>query len=327
MPACGNLKSSTELVDAIIYGRDLTSEGENLVSEERFDKIRYYLKHAKYPTGADRAEKSRLRSAATHYKLIPPTDDGVPEKLMLKDKEVVSDPQTQYEIAQRVHHDSHGGINKTTAVIATKYHWVRIKETVSQVIRNCAECKENLKASGVTPNKAKPTEKKRETKSQPANLLFEGHYTPQSSDSLNEDGPPKQRDPFSVAQAQQAIHSAVAQLEHLDDYGEMAIDPQIMEHLRSQLPEYPHNQEGFAQPNMSQFEGAEEIHHQRQPQEFESGHHSQFMSPAETAAMEHGQAMDLRDERHMGNDGQIPQHIMQLQHAYVDSQGNPHLKR
>lgn len=139
--ACGNLKSYPgELVDAIIYGRDLGQE-DDFVSEERFDKIRYYLKNGKYPNGADRAEKSRLRSAATHYKLLPPNGtDG--ERLMLKGKEVISDPQRQYEIARELHHKSHGGINKTTASIAELYHWVRIKETVSQVIRNCAECSE-----------------------------------------------------------------------------------------------------------------------------------------------------------------------------------------
>jgi GNAT superfamily N-acetyltransferase len=138
----GNLKSYPgQLIDAIIYGRDLGPEGEDFVSEERFDKIKFYLKFGKYPAGADRAEKSRLRSAATHYKLIPESD-----KLMLKDKEVISDPQKQYEIARNIHVQQHGGINKTTATIAEKYHWVRIKETVSLVIRNCNHCKELGKA-------------------------------------------------------------------------------------------------------------------------------------------------------------------------------------
>lgn len=139
---CGNLKSyPNQLIDAIIYGRDLGPEGEDYVSEERFEKIRFYLKHAKYPNGADRAEKSRLRSAATHYKLIP-AQKGEPEKLMLKGKEVVSDPQKQYDVARRMHLGHHGGINKTTASIAEKYHWVRIKETVSQVLKNCQPCKD-----------------------------------------------------------------------------------------------------------------------------------------------------------------------------------------
>jgi GNAT superfamily N-acetyltransferase len=146
----GNLKSYPgQLIDAIIYGRDLGPEGEDFVSEERFDKIKFYLKYGKYPAGADRAEKSRLRSAATHYKLLPDSD-----KLMLKDKEVISDPQRQYEIARNVHVLQHGGINKTTATIAERYHWVRIKETVSLVIRNCAQCKElgktpTVRADGV----------------------------------------------------------------------------------------------------------------------------------------------------------------------------------
>lgn len=143
----GNLKSHPDrLVDAIIYGRDLGDAAggagnEELVSEERFDKIKFYLKYGRYPNGADRAEKSRLRSAATHYKLL----DG--DVLMLKDKEVISDPQRQYEIARNVHNQTHGGINKTTATIAERYHWSRIKETVSDVIRNCSECKDTNKAS------------------------------------------------------------------------------------------------------------------------------------------------------------------------------------
>ncbi|KAF2704245.1 hypothetical protein K504DRAFT_450974 [Pleomassaria siparia CBS 279.74] len=137
----GNLKSYPDnMVDGIMYGRDL-GQDDDFVSEERFDKIRFYLKNGKYPNGADRAEKSRLRSAATHYKLIP-AQGSLPERLMLKGKEVVSDPQSQYEIARVVHHQNHGGINKTTATIAESYHWVRIKETVSQVIRNCPDCSE-----------------------------------------------------------------------------------------------------------------------------------------------------------------------------------------
>lgn len=135
---CGNLKSYPDrLIDAIIYGRDLApGEGEDIINEERFDKIKYYLKYNKYPNGADRAEKSRLRSAATHYKLL----EG--DKLMLKGKEVISDPARQYDIATSLHMVHHAGINKTTATIAEKYHWSRIKETVSDVIRNCSECKE-----------------------------------------------------------------------------------------------------------------------------------------------------------------------------------------
>ncbi|KAI1430876.1 hypothetical protein GGR50DRAFT_698559 [Xylaria sp. CBS 124048] len=140
---CGNLKSYPgRLVDAIIYGRDLgvdVSEGGDplLVSEERFDRIKFYLKYGRYPNGSDRAEKSRLRSAATHYKLL---DNDV---LMLKGKEVISDPIRQMAVARKTHGEGgHAGINKTTSVIAEKYHWSRIKETVSDVIRTCDQCKD-----------------------------------------------------------------------------------------------------------------------------------------------------------------------------------------
>ena len=154
MPRCGNLRSHPgQLIDAIIYGRDLGQESEDIVVEERFDKIRYYLKHGQYPDGADRTEKSRLRSAATQYKLLAAADGG-PEKLMLKGKEVIAEPQRQYEFAKETHEQQHGGINKTTATIAERYHWVRIKETVSAVIKNCIDCKENPKPSASRPDTA-----------------------------------------------------------------------------------------------------------------------------------------------------------------------------
>ncbi|KAL9941419.1 hypothetical protein D7B24_004762 [Verticillium nonalfalfae] len=162
---CGDLRSYPgQLVDAIIYGRDLVPGEfpEDLAGVERFDKIKFYLKYNKYPVGADRHEKSRLRSAATHYRLV------AGDRLMLKDKEVIPDPRRQYEIARDVHVAAHGGINKTTATIAERYHWSRIKETVSDVIRNCVKCKELGKApvaanggsgsSGTARNRAAPAD-------------------------------------------------------------------------------------------------------------------------------------------------------------------------
>ncbi|KAI9684100.1 MAG: hypothetical protein M1829_003370 [Trizodia sp. TS-e1964] len=152
---CGNLKSfPDQFIDAIIFGRDLGPEGEDFVTEERFDKIKFYLKHGKYPNGASRAEKSRLRSASTHYKLL----EG--DVLMLKDKEVISCPQRQYEISRNVHMLQHAGINKTTAIIAERYHWIRIKETVSLVIKNCNDCKEVAKPSPLKMDVASFTPKK-----------------------------------------------------------------------------------------------------------------------------------------------------------------------
>ncbi|KAI1453889.1 hypothetical protein F4805DRAFT_352815 [Annulohypoxylon moriforme] len=158
---CGNLKSYPDrLIDAIIYGRDLgpgAGEGNGeplLVSEERFDKIKFYLKYGRYPNGSDRAEKSRLRSAATHYKLL---ENDV---LMLKDKEVISDPIRQMDISRHLHETGgHAGINKTTASIAEKYHWSRVKETVSLVIRSCDQCKE----AGKTPSVQNQTSSRRLT--------------------------------------------------------------------------------------------------------------------------------------------------------------------
>jgi hypothetical protein len=224
---CGNLKSYPgELVDAIIYGRDLSHE-DDFVSEDRFDKIRFYLKNGKYPNGADRAEKSRLRSAATHYKLTPSKDEE-PEKLWLKGKEVIADPQKQYEIARDLHHKSHGGINKTTALIAELYHWIRIKETVSQVIRNCPECSEmNKGLSAMRQNQNQNSARY----SQPSNggspvtpTPPSDHYSHvQSSAPAPQDSP---SDQLKMEQARQQ-NSFQAYAQHGDF--SLPVDPALME--------------------------------------------------------------------------------------------------
>lgn len=270
----GNLKSyPSQLIDAIIYGRDLGPEGEDFVSEERFDKIKFYLKFGKYPAGADRAEKSRLRSAATHYKLIPESD-----KLMLKDKEVISDPQKQYEIARNVHVQQHGGINKTTATIAEKYHWVRIKETVSLVIRNCTHCKELgkapiVRADGVIrPPAATRTSSSSQGQGQGQGgvsaagraLSSLAHQQPSTDEGfpvpagqgsvspqvLNRTLPHSQND---LSHTQQQLHDHTQEMRQAqapiarmqNDY--MPLDPQIMEdvhhHLSSSYNHSPHSQE------------------------------------------------------------------------------------
>lgn len=134
----GILKGLEHPVDALVYGRELVETPEEAVGELRFDKIRFYLETGRYPPHSDRQEKSRLRSSAAHYRLI----DG---KLMLKDREVVSDPDRQLQIATEVHLQTHAGINKTTSQITERYHWTRIKETVAVAIRNCSECRDTAR--------------------------------------------------------------------------------------------------------------------------------------------------------------------------------------
>jgi hypothetical protein len=230
------------MVDAIIYGRDLGQE-DDFVSEERFDKIRFYLKNGKYPNGADRAEKSRLRSAATHYKLTPATDDE-PEKLWLKGKEVIADPQKQYEIARDLHHKSHGGINKTTASIAELYHWVRIKETVSQVIRNCPECSEmNKGLSAMRQNQNQSQNQARY--SQPTSGQSPLTPTPPIETYTHQPPQPPNRpdspsDQIQLEAAQQSSFPAYSQHHGFD----MPVDPALMEGIQgtatlAELPPSP----------------------------------------------------------------------------------------
>ncbi|KAI1916361.1 Protein spt10 [Ophidiomyces ophidiicola] len=245
VPGCGNLKSYPgQLIDAIIFGRDLGPEGEDFVSEERFDKIRYYLKHSKYPSGADRAEKSRLRSAATHYKLVG-GQNGEPEKLMLKDKEVVSDPQQQYEIARKVHEQQHGGINKTTANIALKFHWVRIKETVSMVIKNCEKCKESPKAPVPGIDTLSSRRDKSSTPREQKNDMSPNRFgTP--PEQLSNVHQYIKEDPFG-GPTTPVLHGALDEMKfqpESDDMGEYAdipLDPQIMDDIQHHLPTFPHH--------------------------------------------------------------------------------------
>lgn len=271
----GNLKSYPgQLIDAIIFGRDLGTEGYDIVSEERFDKIAYYLRFGKYPAGADRAEKSRLRSAATHYKLL----DN--DKLMLRDKEVISDPQKQYEIARNVHLQQHGGINKTTATIAEKFHWTRIKETVSLVIRNCTECKElvktpSLRVEGVTPRRALPSSlssgpqgrvaaagRTLSLSHQPKLEQYGDHHhhqhhhqTSVSPQVLNRTLPGSSNSHIEnhrtapIAQMQShAHHTSHPHHQNLqNDY--MPLDPHIMEDVRNQLESYNAHSHTLSHPH------------------------------------------------------------------------------
>lgn len=265
MPGCGNLKSHPDtLIDAIIFGRDLNGEAEDYLSEERFDKIRYYLKTGSYPNGSDRAEKSRLRSAGAHYKIITDGESGE-EKLMLKDKEVISDPQKQYEIAHKTHSIAHAGINKTTASIADKYHWIRIKETVSQAIRNCAECRESNKPGG--PSNARKVAAERQPSPRGSKSAQQQQQQQQSPPSSSAAARGMPASPYSQpATHQQAAAGSEQQRRHLspsspnpnaqhpqghlnthmdahhhhpmpladmaayDSYNSMPVDPQIMEY-------------------------------------------------------------------------------------------------
>lgn len=231
---CGNLKSyPDQFIDAIIFGRDLGGEGDEMVSEERFDKIRYYLKTGTYPNGSDRAEKSRLRSAATHYRLIPTLDEAEEDKLMLKGKEVVSDPPKQYDIARAVHAAGHGGINKTTASIAEKYHWVRIKETVSAVIRNCPECKDTNAPKPLNTPTTTTTRRSAPRDSDETNGNSNGSSTrrvvaagssPENTSNANPGASP------SPQQQDQQMNSHVpmAQMQQYNHYPDMPVDPQLM---------------------------------------------------------------------------------------------------
>jgi hypothetical protein len=156
---------------------------------------------------------------------------------MLKDKEVVSDPQQQYEIAKQVHLEQHAGINKTTAAIAVKYHWVRIKETVSRVIRDCPDCKETVKVPSPssaadisvddTMNMEEDADGKQAVDEQPDTHI--DPHIPQvepmpAPQMIHHTTIQQHQNPFT------ASHSSILQghVGSLSDYTSVPLDPQIM---------------------------------------------------------------------------------------------------
>lgn len=310
IPSCGNLRSSpNELVEAIVYGRSLGSDAEDIVSEERFDKIRYYLKNGTYPSGADRAEKSRLRSAATHYKLVGGEEKGGEEKLMLKDKEVVSDPQRQYQISKQVHAQQHGGINKTTATIAERFHWVRIKETVSLVIKNCPDCKDTAaKAPTVRPIGEGPGQLRKAAfangqsgPNDPNSMIERLVNFDQMDSSLG----PNQRD-LSISQSPEMDHHApTAMMRRLQEFNGIPVDPQIDPRIIQQ-------QHGAGHYGGEDYVGAHRVEHRYidlDPDESQQQHMPMAMAMAterhvregdeptryQTGAMAHGERMQDGD--------------------------------
>ena len=333
MPGCGHLNSSSEPVDAIIYGRDLKAEGENVGNEERFDKIRYYLRHSSYPQGADRSEKSRLRSAATHYKLIP-AENGSPERLMLKDKEVISDPTQQYDIAKQTHLHSHGGINKTTAMIATKYHWVRIKETVSHVIKNCADCKESSKAAAIKVDPSKPARVKSTDDAQAVQLP----PTPTEEHTLG-DIPNHEELQHNHIQANHMhnfnlghhvsltgdpLHDHDPDLVSYDD--EMALDPQIIEQLQAQMAQdgFQHHhqfmQSGLPDYDPSELQHTQHLQHPSDPHPFGNQPPEQYIHNPGQTMMTHDGMMDDGSGGTGLNNMQGMQHVLHMD--YMNSDGS-----
>ncbi|KAF2459675.1 hypothetical protein BDY21DRAFT_282380 [Lineolata rhizophorae] len=143
VPGAGSLKSQEgKLVDAIIYGRDLTqdlpiNDDGNI---ERFMMIKHYLSTNEYPDGIDRKTKAYLRTCGS-------SGYGIDEsgRLVHKGKQVIMSLQEQRKIAKEAHGDGHLGVNKITKQLAAEYFWPGIKYTCLNVIHNCESCQVAMK--------------------------------------------------------------------------------------------------------------------------------------------------------------------------------------
>lgn len=136
----GVVKNSALPIDAYFYGRGILINEAKLDPNKvpsRFEKLRYYLQTGKYPENSGRLEKLRLRASVLNYSLV----GGA---LLFKGREVIEDPIRQIDLITECHlANDHSGINKTTMIIAERYHWLKIKLTVAKTLRSCQVCKYN----------------------------------------------------------------------------------------------------------------------------------------------------------------------------------------
>lgn len=156
----GSLKSYPDrLVDAIVYGRELSVLEKPIPQDSDADKSRkwwarlaFYLQTKTYPFAADAQEKSALRAAGVRCRWVPPSETEIMEgkqgKLMHNSstgrvKEVVWEAEKQEEIVRNLHEVMHDNLNEMTKYIGERYHWERKKETVRKVIQSCQTCNEN----------------------------------------------------------------------------------------------------------------------------------------------------------------------------------------
>ncbi|CCH46865.1 hypothetical protein BN7_6467 [Wickerhamomyces ciferrii] len=250
--SAGILKDHEVAVDAIIYGKELVHPTENPQGTYRFDKIKYYLETGRYPPLTDRSEKSRLRSNASHYKLI----NG---KLTLNGREVIPDPIRQLQICTQYHAVSHGGINKTTTAIADRYHWTRIKDTVAQAIRNCDECRD--------PMKSLAAKKRRE------NINVANNKRRQKL-QLQQQAQQQQQVQQQHAQQQQAQHNHHLQQQQQQQQHAQHHQQSPVESHHGSLKSTPHHIQTSDHDEDPQLHHQQQHHHHQQQQQHHQQHHN-----------------------------------------------------
>lgn len=256
---------------------------------------------------------------------------------MLKDKEVISDPNVQYEIAKQTHVLSHGGINKTTAIIATKYHWVRIKETVSHVIKNCPECKDSSKATTIRVDTKTSKIRNPDEQAQPStvppspldqtsldempvrddmphqeDLPNHEHLQPDHIHDFTTLGPHIQPDGHPVLQDHEADLSA---------YDEMALDPQLIEQLQAQMASEEFQQHHpFVHSGLPDYTDLSHLQHPQDPHGFGGQPPEQYIHNPGQTIMSHDHMMDDGTVATGLNNMQNMQHVLHMD--YLNSDGS-----
>lgn len=202
------------------------------------------------------------------------------------------------------------------------------------VIKNCTECKETGKTQAVRAESSSnhPEQSKVHMPPPPSlpsaapsiaqpsgTMTAENRFISEESGILAEHHFEHKSDPFSP-HAQQNIHGPVPSME---DYHDIAIDPQIMQQLQSQMnAQYPHSDDAYEPTGMAHFNDPEQIHNHHHHHHAHSAEY-QVDDSDDHHLMAHAAAsMDLVDGTHLDQEEQIPQHL--LQGGYVDTDGNTH---
>lgn len=117
------------------WSKDIDAEG----NMEKYTRIAYFLTTGSYPPAIDRQEKAKLRASRSRYQV---DEEG---RLYMNGKEVIYNMQHQLDLVKKIHALKHVGINKLTRLVNKDYYWPGIKNAVTDVIKNCAHCKNDIK--------------------------------------------------------------------------------------------------------------------------------------------------------------------------------------
>ncbi|KAG7511364.1 hypothetical protein JOB18_047920 [Solea senegalensis] len=103
------------------------------------DKVELFLRTKKYPVGASKSSKARIRAASKHFFY---KDDCLWRQYRGRLLKVVRSDEEMREILSRYHNDNnHAGQVRMKKEIMLMYYWVGVTEATKTWIKDCAVCR------------------------------------------------------------------------------------------------------------------------------------------------------------------------------------------